>query len=57
MVPSSAVTSTLRAFGPIESAMAPLAEPLATAVKLDPLPTFTLALGSFTVGVSFAWET
>ena len=49
------MTSTLRAFAPTESGIAPLAEPLATVVRLVSLPTFTVALESFTVGVSFTW--
>ena len=40
-------------FAPTSSAMAPLALPLVTADRLDPLPTSTVALESATVGVSF----
>ena len=57
MVPSSAVTTALMAFAPTESAMAPLAEPLVTAVRLVPTPTFTVAPELVTVGVSFTWVT
>ena len=57
MVPSSAVTSTVRAFEPASSAMAVLAVPLVTVARLVPLPTFTVALESLTVGVSFTWVT
>ena len=54
MVPSAAVTSTVIAFAPTESAMAALAEPLVTVASVVPcLPTFTVALELFTVGVSF----
>ena len=52
-MPSWAVTSTVMAFAPTVSSMAPLVEPLLTAVRLDPLPTFTVALEWLTVGVSF----
>nr|WP_244892512.1 hypothetical protein [Candidatus Synechococcus spongiarum] len=53
VAPSSAMTSTLMAFAPSSSTMAPLALPLVTAVRLDPLPTFAVAAESLTVGVSF----
>ena len=47
----------MMAFEPTESGIAVLAVPLETVVRLDPLPTFTVALESFTVGVSFTWVT
>ena len=53
MVPSAAVTSTVMALAPKESGMAALAVPLATVARLAPLPTLTVALALFTVGVIF----
>ena len=53
MAPSSAVTSTLMAFAPSESAMAVLSEPLVTAERLVPLPTLMEAPVCALVGVSF----
>ena len=50
MVPSWAVTRTVIALAPTLSAMAPLAEPLVTAVPA----TVTVAELCATVGVSFA---
>ena len=57
VAPSWAVTSTVMALGPTSSAIALLALPLVTVVRLDPLPTFTVASGSFTVGMSFTYFT
>ena len=55
--PVSGVTSTSTTFSPTSSAMAALAEPLATSARLPRLPTFTVAPDWFTVGVSFACVT
>ena len=56
-MPSCAVTSTLMALAPASSAIASLAVPLSTALRLPVLPTFTLAFESLTVGVSLTWVT
>ena len=47
----------MMALAPTESGMAPLAEALVTAVRLVPMPTFTVASESVVVGVSFTWVT
>ena len=51
VVVSCAVTRTVNALEPTDRAMAPLAEPLVTAVPC----TVTVALLSAVVGVSLAW--
>ena len=48
VVPSCAVTTVVIVLGPTDNAIDPDALPLATVVPL----TFTVALGSFTVGVT-----
>ena len=59
MPPSCAVTSTLTAvlLPTPPSARAALSEPLASVDRFVPMPTFTVALDSFTVGLSFTCVT